>query len=53
MRRLRQKGRTAAQVKVQTRLRDLAASWVREHHPDVWQELTDEAYEYVGLGRRA
>jgi len=47
----RQQGRTKLQIKVASRKRDLAAQWVRKNRPDVWAQLADEAYAYVGLKR--
>lgn len=41
--------RSALTVKARARAVSRTVTWVREHHPDVWRRLLDEARSEFGL----
>lgn len=48
----RQQFGTPTAARIHDRATTKAATWVRKHHPDVWQQLVDEQYARLGAVRR-
>jgi hypothetical protein len=44
--------RSTDSQRVMNRARNLAARWVREKHPDVWELLVDQAADELGIERQ-